>query len=76
MGRFLVQNAKKINEKDLLVVVNEKTMNLPKSEIDKVEKQKISPVGLISGLTLTTIAAIILVNDADQENIGERLADP
>ena len=62
-----------VYDDSLMVLVNESKMLLHKSNIDQVEKQKISPVGLLGGLTLTAVGVIILVKDADEETLTEKL---
>lgn len=72
-GQKFDAQCQNVYDDSYMVIVNNAKMLLHKSNIDHVEKQKISPVGLIGGLTLTAAGIIILVKDADRETLTEKI---
>lgn len=72
-GQSINVKCQKVNDDSILVLINEKVSELPKSKIDNAKKQKVAVIRLLGGLTLATVGIIVLINNADKETLQEQI---
>lgn len=74
-GRSIKTKCQNINDNSISVLVNEKVLELPKSKIDKVKREKVSVFRLVGGLTIATVGVIVLLNNAEKESLQDKVID-
>ncbi|MEM9075794.1 MAG: hypothetical protein AAGC43_02100 [Bacteroidota bacterium] len=74
-GQTFNAQCQDIRTDTISVIVNKKKMELPKSKIEKVEKQKVPVLRLIGGLGLATAASILIIKNGDKETFIEQVVE-
>lgn len=71
-GQLLETKCQGVADESIALRINGNLMNLPKSDIGKVKKQKTSPLIIIGGMAVAAVGVITLFNASDKESILER----
>ncbi|WP_420400404.1 hypothetical protein [Flagellimonas sp.] len=71
-GQLLETKCQGVADESIALRINGNLMNLPKSDIGQVKKQKTSPLVIIGGIAVAAVGVITLFNASDKESILER----
>ena len=74
-GQSIEGKCEKVNDKSILVIINENILELSKSKIDKAKKRKVSNFRLLGGLTVATAGIIVLITSINKEGEKEKITN-
>ena len=72
-GQTIKSKCENITEESISVIVNNKAMELPKSDIQGIKRPKVSVLKLVGGIAIAAAGAILLLTSVDKESNAEQV---